>query len=63
VLRGCARAGAAGQVKGPSVSQYTDVPADDEGEIARVEWELLASWLQLSKLLFEGTDPLEELTH
>ena len=38
-------------------------PDDDEGELARVEWELLASWLQLSKLLLEGADPLEELGH
>ena len=38
-------------------------PDDDEGELARVEWELLASWLQFSKLLFEGADPLEELGH
>ena len=36
---------------------------DNEGDLARVEWELLASWLQLSKLLLEGTDPLEKLTH
>ena len=39
--------------------QDIDLPDNDEAELARVEWELLASWLQLSKLLFEGADPLE----
>ena len=38
-------------------------PDDDEGELARVEWELLTLWLQLSKLLFEGADPLHELAN
>lgn len=44
------------------VGEHLHLVDDDEGELAAVEWELLTLWLQLSKLLFEGRDALEEFS-